>query len=80
MGDVVGMRRRDGLSVMHERIARGEYSSASFSKLAEDMHEAYGVSDHPKRGLLFVIAAYHGGNGGPSAILKWYDELVHLLY
>lgn len=79
MGKVVSLNGKDNaFCQVFEKIQAGEYKDG-YAKFAEDMHQAYGLKDHPKHGLLFIMAFHRGILGGYIGILKEYDELSNLL-
>lgn len=68
---------RDGMADMVDKIESKRY--VGYAEFKKDLEEAYGITGHPKAGILFIIAFHHGNLNGHYGILKWYDELVHLL-
>jgi len=48
-------------------------------KFAEDLHDEFGVSDNPKRDVLFSIAWDKGHSDGYSEVYAQYAELVPLI-
>jgi len=49
------------------------------AKFAEDLHDEFGVSDNPKRDVLFSIAWDKGHSDGYSEVYYHYAELVPLI-
>jgi len=64
---------------MYEKITAGEYKDGEFNKFSRDMAKIYEIEDHPKKGLLYIIAFDHGSKNGFVGILKEYDILVKLV-
>jgi len=79
MGKVFKMNGKEtAFTEVYDRIQSGQYENG-YAKFSEDLHAAYGLSDHPKRGMLFIMAFHRGVSTGYVGILKEYDELANLL-
>ncbi len=56
---------------------------AEESRLTEmfktDLYEEYGVSDNPKRNVLFSKAWSMGHSSGLNEVLNYFDDLVELI-
>ncbi len=48
-------------------------------KFREDLESEYGLSEHPKRNVLWHLAWEHGHSSGLWNVYSWYDELSELL-
>jgi hypothetical protein len=74
-------RRREAYKA--ERRAQQRLHSEEDSRLLAlfqaDLEAEYGLTGHPKAGLLWSLAYAHGHSSGYSEILIWYDELSELV-
>jgi hypothetical protein len=76
--NIVKMRNDKAYGNVYENFLAGKYKDG-YGLLADDLHLQYGLTDHPKRGLLFLMAFHKGIKGGIPEIINWYDELSNLL-
>jgi hypothetical protein len=79
VSEVISLRgKENAFAAVYDKIQSGKYKDG-YAQLADDLHEAYELKDHPKRGLLFLMAFHRGVSGGHVGILREYDELSNLL-
>jgi hypothetical protein len=81
MSNVTKLKNSDAYAKMAKLVESGRYSPdmMGYDRMRSDAHKYYGLQDHPKRTLLWLIAIHHGVSEGHMGILRWYDELSNLL-
>ena len=78
MSNIIKLRNDKAYGVVYDLIQSGRYRFG-LEPMPGDLHDAYGLTGHPKSNLLWIMAMYYGNSSGPEGILRWYDELSNLL-
>lgn len=64
------------------KVDKAAYNSTEAGLLKmfeEDLADEFGMTDHPKRHLLFSKAWDSGHSSGLNDVLYWYEEMVELV-